>query len=159
MEKDGFLGPKERPEKNGGENLFFIVGPPRSGTKLLRGILNQVPQVSIAPESHLYPKLLHEFGDKDPFEHKEAILQKFRASNYMIRLHDRGFDPDLEELIQKGDRTPDVIERFIYWVAQWLDPDASSVGDKTPSYSVHLPLLHHYFPEARFVAIIRGSKG
>ena len=48
----------------------FIVGMPRSGTTLMRALLNQHPRVSLAlTESHFIPYFIKSFGDPPPLEY------------------------------------------------------------------------------------------
>lgn len=155
-------GPGEATEKapplEKEKGLFFLVGPPRSGTKLLRGILNQAQGVAVAPESHIYPKLLRDYEGREPFSHRRELLERIEGSLYMERLKRNDYRIDLKELIRKGDRIQDVIRRFMGRIAEKLDPDVKLVGDKTPSYSHHILTLHHFFPDARFVAIVRDPR-
>ncbi len=156
------MGDTEQASHRKGEEekarLFFLVGPPRSGTKLLRGILNQAEGVAVAPESHIYPKLLHRFQNEDAYSHRSEILELLKRSLYMERLQRNGYKISLEDLVRKGDSIADVVRRFIDRVAKEIDPEAHSIGDKTPSYSSHLSTLHAFFPDARFVAIFRDPR-
>ena len=70
MTKEHFKGP------------LFIVGIPRSGTKLLRGLLDEHPMIGIPPiEIEFLPyweKRWRDFGDlSDPY-----MFSKFYKNNY-----------------------------------------------------------------------------
>jgi len=138
--------------------LFFLVGPPRSGTKLLKGILDHGKGVAVAPESHIYPKLFHRFADKDPFEHRSEIIEIFERSLYMERLRRNGYRIGTKGLVREGDGIPDVVRRFIHRIALEKKASLDAIGDKTPSYSSHLSTLHTFFPDARLVAIVRDPR-
>lgn len=45
------------------QNVFFIVGTGRCGTKMLRSMLVLHPQIRIMIETHFYPVLLDRIGD------------------------------------------------------------------------------------------------
>jgi len=56
MKKSNFFGP------------LFIIGMPRSGTKLLRDLMNQNPKIGIpAAETHFIPFMIKKFGDPPNF--------------------------------------------------------------------------------------------
>lgn len=64
----------------------FIVGMPRSGTKLLRDLLNQHPMISIPDvESHFIPSLVKIFGEKPEItttKQKENFYREFSATSF-----------------------------------------------------------------------------
>jgi hypothetical protein len=151
-------GTEKAPPIEKEKSLFFLVGPPRSGTKLLRAILNQAQGVAVAPESHIYPKFLQHYEQRDPYSHREEILERIEGTLYMERLKRNDYRIELDDLVQIGDRIQDVIRRFMCRIAKEIDPNVKFVGDKTPSYSHHILTLHHFFPEARFVAIVRDPR-
>jgi Sulfotransferase family len=111
----------------------FVVGCSRSGTTLLRAMLDAHPELAVPPESHF------------------AIQPRIRLRR------DRWFGlwgidaPDLRGL----DVADAVRAVFAAYAAAQRKP---RYADKTPHYVSHLPLLAQRFPEARFVHLIRDGR-
>lgn len=150
--ESGFIGP------------VFIVGMPRSGTKLLRALLNQNPGVGIARiETHFLPywtKNWEKYGDlSDP-----QIFRKFyqEAMNlpYFMYMSERGALIGEETWYSMCRRhTPSgVFEALIRHDAEVEYGTDKIWGDKTPDYISHMELLKELFPEARFIHIIRDVR-
>jgi hypothetical protein len=152
------------------EPPFFVVGNPRSGTKMLRELLNASPDIWISDiESHFIPRVtrrIRRFGDLGDFANFRRLageLRKTRAFWYWER---RGVAVDTRqwyELCRTHD-WPGVLEGLFHYVHTLEIPDAprpwESIlwGDKTPVYMVEIPLLAELFPRARFVHIIRDPR-
>ncbi|MFB6258280.1 MAG: sulfotransferase [Flavobacteriales bacterium] len=138
---------------------LFVVGPPRSGTKLLQSILNASPDVSIGPESHLFPKLLMNFGGLPLDGCWQEVLSILSRSNYLERLRRNGFEAELEPILQNAPDLPGTILSLLKEVARWQGrSDAEWIGDKTPNYVRYTSLFRRYFPEARFITIVRDPR-
>jgi hypothetical protein len=149
---------------------FFVVGNPRSGTKMLRELLNNSPDVWISDiESHFIPgftRTIARFGDlgrRENFDRLAAALGQTRAFWYWSR---RGVHIDTGTWYAQC-RThdwPGVLEGLFHCVhtQEIADPprpwDAILWGDKTPVYMTEMPLLATLFPHARFVHIIRDPR-
>lgn len=138
---------------------LFLVGPPRSGTKLLKNILNASPEISIGPESHIFPKLLQRFGDKKVQEQHLEIFDMLSASNYFERLQRNGFYKELLPLIDQSRTIEEFIFRLMEAVSDWEGKEeAVWLGDKTPNYIRWTELFRERFPNARFIAIVRDPR-
>ncbi len=108
---------------------LFIVGMHRSGTKLLRNLLNQHPQISIPTiESCFIPYLINKFGNSPQFEDDN--------------LTDRTSWSEIFEVIFKF-YIPQSKNKNVIW------------GDKTPQYLPRIKLLKRLYPKAKFIHIIR----
>jgi protein-tyrosine sulfotransferase len=124
---------------------IFIVGVPRSGTTLLRFILNRHKDIYCGPES---PWLT------GTSEHCVSIRELY----YQLKTSRRGLYytfPDFEE-----QRLNDIFRQFVHSIfysrAQQLQKDRWA--EKTPENIVQLPFLIELFPEAKFVHIIRDAR-
>jgi hypothetical protein len=72
---------------------FFLVGNPRSGTKMLRELLNASPDIWISDvESHFVPKftrVIDRFGDRDgidarrPLHLVAKLVERYRSVSTM----------------------------------------------------------------------------
>jgi hypothetical protein len=132
----------------------FVVGMNRSGTTLLRMMLDAHPQLTIPPETHFIPDLIkvaregaatpetllkvivsqREWGDFGLTE--EELLKRFRA---------------LEPL-----EADDAIRAFFDAYAERVGKPRW--GDKTPRYVTRMRLIADALPEARFIHLIRDGR-
>lgn len=136
----------------------FVVGSGRSGTTLLRSMLNAHPELAIPRESHF---LIDLAANRSTYEGAEGL----RLSPFISRLRN---DPWLSV----WDLRPEVMEGGVAAAAPRDLPSAIRAlyetyarahgkklyGDKTPSYVMHMTTLSGLFPEARFVHLIRDGR-
>jgi hypothetical protein len=152
------------------EPPFFVVGNPRSGTKMLRELLNASPAIWISDvESNFIPRFTREiarYGDLGRFENFERLaadLEKTRAFWHWQR---RGVRLDHRQWFEAcpSHDWAGVLRglfRCVYPLEMPGDPRpwASVVwGDKTPLYMLEMPLLAGVFPAARFIHILRDPR-
>lgn len=156
---------------------LFVVGNPRSGTKLLRDLLNRSPHIDLCnPETHFIPYLWGRHGDgSNRFEADlDRLFEDFERipfQHYAARMGKRCMTRD--DFDRLGDCTTwasafEVICRFYGDASPQAGRDGGEVGaaaerlpvwgDKTPSYVTEMPLLKRIFPAARFVHIIRDPR-
>lgn len=141
-----------------GRNPYlFVVGCPRSGTTLLRRMLDAHPELAITPETHWIPRYLEQGIGVTPEgiatpELVSSLIASPKFSRTGIR---RG---ELESLLQTSDPMPyaDFVRGFFDLFGHIQGKPL--VGDKTPGYVRCLPLLHELFPESRFVHLIRDGR-
>lgn len=132
----------------------FIVGTRRSGTTLLRLMLDAHPDLAIPPQTHFIPLVAERC--KTASDPRSAFLETLathpRWPNFHLDRHvldDRvaAIDPfDVGEALRAFYRT--YAERFGKW--RW--------GDKTPGYMGRMALIEDLMPEACFVHIIRDGR-
>lgn len=137
---------------------IFIVGCGRSGTTLLRLILNRHSNISIPEETWYYPQLYKELNRQNE---KPPDWQKYVGSE-VFRLNSERF-PDLEligilTLLEKntwGDWSSiiPVVNRFYAKIE-----NKKRWGDKTPGYVMHLPLIKQLFPDAKVIHMVRDGR-
>ncbi len=141
----------------------FIVGMSRSGTKLIREILNRNSKVGIpSNETHFIPYILKRFGGK-LFPVKGSIrdeLQKtFHDSIFFEEMKRKGFllNPQQKERIFSQPSIQEFTEHLIRFYTDRKE-NKFIWGDKTPNNLIHIKLLKSFFPEAKFVHIIRDPR-
>lgn len=144
---------------------LFIIGVPRSGTKLLRGLLNQHPSIRIPDvETEFLPywaRRWNNFGSLGQRENFDRFFRRCLELPFFMQLDERGVEVDCEEWFRScREYTPaGVFEALIRQVMAIPKDDVSLVwGDKSPSYLRHVPLLVESFPGARIVHIIRDVR-
>src|SRR6201996_1398172 len=137
----------------------FIVGSPRSGTTLLRMMLDSHPQLAIPPETGFIPRALAGLFGNDAHQ-RLAFMQTishFPAESPGWR--DFGIDaPTLtRELEGIAPFHVDEALRCFYrmYAARFNKP---RWGDKTPSYGRHLRAIERVLPEASFIHMIRDGR-
>ncbi len=142
----------------------FIVGMPRSGTKLMRALLNQHPRISITlAESHFIPYFIRVFGDPPPF-HTEADLRhfvnQFCRTTFFRGMHRAGYRFNTQEFLATVDRRswPAIFEHIFRHFGSKADRPDVIWGDKTPGYINHMPLLQQLYPQAKFLHMIRDPR-
>jgi hypothetical protein len=130
---------------------LLLLGVRRSGTTLLRVILDRSSRLAIPDESYVVPQLaLRHPSPVDP----AIFLDDLRR---LPRLLELGIDPDaVATRLRPGMTTGEAIAAvFETYAAAQGKP---RWGDKTPLYMQHLPLLERLFPDARFVHLVRDGR-
>ncbi|WP_078121297.1 sulfotransferase family protein [Thiosocius teredinicola] len=143
---------------------LFIVGLSRSGTKLIRDLLNRHPHIAIpVAETHFLPHLFERIIGDDVVPTSPKLRQfeeLLSGSTFLRRLQQRGSVPDWQQLKQAFGRPTwlEVIEQVLRLYAGSADDARVIWGDKTPRYLAHMRLLKHRFPQARFLHIVRDPR-
>jgi hypothetical protein len=132
----------------------FIVGAGRSGTTLLRLMLDAHPELAIPPETHFIPRLAERFGEGalDAQAFAAALADERRWGDY-------GLDP--AELAARVGALPspalgDALRCFYRLYAERLGKPR--FGDKTPGYVLAMAEVERVLPEARFVHLVRDGR-
>jgi hypothetical protein len=132
----------------------FVVGVNRSGTTLLRLMLDSHPQLTIPPETHFVPELIR-------LARRENMTRKrlLRVATNHPRWGDFGLAAD--ELLARFQAvkplTPDGAIRAFYDLYAERE-GKSRWGDKTPRYMRAMPRIERALPEARFIHLIRDGR-
>lgn len=142
--------------------LAFVVGMPRSGTKLLRDLLNRHSEVAIFPfESHCFPyfhKRFERYGDITQRKNFAKFHRDFCDTIFYRRMKTRGIEFDQEQWRARlqGCEYRCVIQALF---ACYRDATGCRiVGDKTPDYITQIPLLSTLGSNARFIHIVRDPR-
>lgn len=136
----------------------FLVGSPRSGTTLLRLMLDAHPDLAIPPETWFLTQGRHLQGRGEALrEQFFQMIVTFPASapawgDFQIPAAE--FRRRLAEI-----RPFTVADGFRLFYRMYAGRFGKSRwGDKTPLYSHHLRYIEELLPEARFVHIIRDGR-
>ncbi|HET6380048.1 MAG TPA: sulfotransferase [candidate division Zixibacteria bacterium] len=161
----------------GGE-LVFVVGVSRSGTTLVRNILNRHSLIAIGPENHYLGHLvgfegvrhrLRRFGDlRDDANLRQAVAYLFhgmhtgrhwREPSRLWQWLRRNVDEvDFLNRLHAGDRS----ERAIFAEVLRAYGERKGkpiIGEKTPAHLRYVDTLLEWFPDARVIHMMRDPRG
>ncbi len=131
----------------------IIVGAPRSGTTLLRMMLDAHPQLAIPPETGFLTAVAADTSRETLFQ----TLTNFPPGQ--PAWNDFGLSKDMlwEALGGTADFLSEYGVRAFYqlYAARF---HKSRYGDKTPGYCQHMPQIQSLLPEAAFIHIIRDGR-
>jgi hypothetical protein len=131
--------------------MFFIVGSARSGTTLLRIMLNAHPDVAVPPESRFITELWN--GE-----------EKVEVDDFLKRLRDhrrfKVWDLPIGEVRAQitGSRASYAEAVEAAYTAYAAHRGKSMYGDKTPRYVENISLLANLWPDAKFIHQIRDGR-
>jgi Sulfotransferase family len=136
---------------------LFVVGCGRSGTTMLRLMLDSHPDLAIPGEGHFIPynyKIRNRFMTPEGLD-AERLARRITATTHWQRWG----VPEANALervraLQRPDFA-DVIEALYMSYAD--TGNKVRWGDKTPIYVRQIPLLARLWPDARFVHVIRDG--
>lgn len=146
------------------EGPLFVVGMPRSGTKLLRGLLSKHARIRIlVAETDFLPFIeqwVERHGNPATAEAFERFAGELRAGNYF------NYRPKVTPFRWQEWRAAcnghfDVSGLFEGFARYELDAERGSGviwADKSPAYIRHIPLIMRHFPSARVVHIVRDVR-
>jgi hypothetical protein len=144
---------------------LFLVGMPRSGTKLLRNMLNQHSGVRFSEiETEFFPLWVARWSQYGPIESQDGFDRFYRESlqlSFFVENAKRGIAVDREEWYRncRAFTPASVYEALIRCILSIAPQDDTTIwGDKSPSYLRHVPLLIRQFPGARIIHIVRDVR-
>lgn len=140
------------PGAEGSPPPFFIVGSARSGTTLLRLMLNAHPDVAVPPESRFVTELWTGSPEVDAGAFLEALGSHKRFNAWELPIE------EVRDAFGERSTLPyrDAIDAV--YRAYTQARGKKRWGDKTPRYVEHLPFLAELFPDARFVHLVRDGR-
>jgi len=131
----------------------FVVGANRSGTTLLRLMLDAHPELAMPPETHFVPNLIELFSQGAPSREEALAVIASRPEFADFGLP----EADLAEAmaVQPNTARGGLLAFYgLYATRQ----SKGRCGDKTPGYSTSMRAIEGVLPEARFVHIIRDGR-
>lgn len=130
---------------------LLVLGVRRSGTTLLRVVLDRHSELAVPDESYFVPQLADRHGgqvDVDAFVDDLRRLPTLREWDVSVDAVRARLRPGMG----LGDAVAAVYEAYA------AARGKSRWGDKTPMYMQHLPLLERLFPTARYVHLVRDGR-
>lgn len=124
--------------------ILFIGGCPRSGTTLMRVLLDSHPQIFCGPETHILPKVLSMYTSISAFDH--------------TRMQMAGIDSGLQNLAMR-DFIFDIIMGHVKKGTAPSNPSFSFLPcNKDPFLLNNAIYLKRLFPKAKFIFMIRDGR-
>ena len=142
------------------EAPFFVIGADRSGTTLLRLMLNEHPRLHVPRESYFLRDLALNVDPERPLTPSE-VREALRIVRTHPRWPDWGITDDvLEEAMGGlGSSAPllrDIVDR-LFRLSSERD-GKPRWGDKTPMYIHHIDRIHRIFPESKVLHLVRDGR-
>jgi Sulfotransferase family len=134
----------------------FVVGVGRSGTTLLRMMLDAHPELAVPPETHFLNPFIQASGR---FRFNPRLGAKAIVEDERRRWGDFGLEAsDLIERFEAIEpyNTSDALRAFYLLYAD--KHGKSRWGDKTPDYIRKMKKIQKTLPEARFIHVIRDGR-
>ncbi len=131
----------------------FIVGVPRSGTTMLRLMLDAHPDLAIPPETYFVTNLIEAgYGGAGPEQLANVLVSHRRWGD--LGIEEAELRRRLNEIGRPsgGDAARVAFELYAHGRGKprW--------GDKTPAYLTNIAEIHEALPEARFIHLIRDGR-
>ena len=137
---------------------FFIIGTQRSGTTLLRLLLNNHSEVAIPTESTFLMPFLRKkfiFNLKHLSMYRKKTILQYLLTNSQFAKWD--INESLLEEVKEKDMNLIQFISFLY--SSFASKYGKSLcGDKTPPFIRKLPILIKAYPEAKFIHIVRDGR-
>jgi LPS sulfotransferase NodH len=128
-----------------------VLGVSRSGTTLLKEMLDAHSELAIPTESYFIPQLYDRHGDRPEAEAFLADLGR------LARVAEWGVSPD--GVRGRLPERPSFAEAVRAVYLEYAEAHGKSrFGDKTPAYMQQLDLLERVFPGAQYVHLIRDGR-
>ncbi len=145
------------------KKFFFILGRGRSGSWLLKSILDAHPEICCAPEALFIIHVLRKYQCVQSFSEKN--LEKF-VNDIWLELRIRmWWKIDKNELLDDlkknvlGKSFQEVcVEVYAHYARMNEKSNAGFLGDKNPTYTLFIRELAELFPEAKFISLVRDHR-
>jgi hypothetical protein len=143
------------------ERMFFLLGRGRSGTTLLRSLLDAHPSIAVAPEA-LFVMSLHRRYSRGTWTPQR--IRSFHAHAFLERRLRRWnvTRADLEARALSSTSEPSFADLSAELYESHADACGKQrgrwLGDKNPRYSLCVDSLREVFPSAKFVHLVRDYR-
>jgi len=137
---------------------IFIVGAPRSGTSMLRVMLNRHPNIAICDETYFFYYVYlrrRAFGDLQNINNRKILVDRYLS---IRRIRSQQLDlPGLSTaLMQNGNTYPAF---FLSLINYYADCQGKlRCGEKTPQHALYTDLLCDWYPGCKIIHIIRDPR-
>jgi hypothetical protein len=136
----------------------FIVGSPRSGTTLLRKVLDRHPALAICGETRFYGDVYARrriFGDLSDFRNRRRLVEQFLST---VRAKRIGVDPARlrAKLLSDANSYQALFTCILEYYAETRGK--KRCGEKTPHHAFFTETLCEWFPGAAIIHLVRDPR-
>jgi protein-tyrosine sulfotransferase len=117
--------------------IIFIGGSPRSGTTLMRSILDAHPKVSCGEETRIIPKFI------------DFSKNNFKNDPEQKRMEEAGITSEIVDAASSA---------YIYEIIKRHSFNSPVLCTKDPTDLMHTEYLSRLFPEAKFILMVRDAR-
>ena len=133
---------------------FFILGNPRSGTTLLRLMLNTHSNIGVPPECGMIQWWFKKYGDfgLDSTIEKNEFINDIYASK---KLEDWNLTKkDIAEVFKNNPKSYANVFDILYrnYTGKYV------IGDKNNYYIHHLQEIHEIYPDTKYIHLVRDGR-
>lgn len=146
------------------QQIVFIVGSGRSGTTLLRDVLEKHSQISVSPELKFFSGVFTErktagAPHKTPraratFAEKAVEPLEASADEKVQEVKDE--TPNLKEKLKEEKNMKNMFLRMLEETSETENADV--LVEKTPAHIFFLEDIYSFFPDAKFIHVVRHSE-
>lgn len=138
---------------------IFVVGVPRSGTTLLRLLLNAHSKIAIGPETHFFKQvwaLREKYGDLAKHENLQALWSDYTGEKSFEDFRFEDISSVEETIFSSSKSYAGLLKDLLTLYAQregkliW--------GEKTPEHLFNVEEILEWYPTARIVHVIRDPR-
>ena len=131
---------------------FFIVASARSGTTMLRLILNRHPRIAVPPESRFITELWQGADEVDTDDFLGRLSAHGRFAAWELSIEAVRTELGRRSVVSYKDAITAAYRAYARHKGKDL------WGDKTPRYVEHIPFLASLFPASRFIHLVRDGR-
>jgi hypothetical protein len=142
-----------------GKAPIFVVGHPRSGTTLLRLLLNAHSHIVVPPEAHVVSFLRRCEDQYGPLVNEANRRRVVERLVHKRRMREWGFDTEamFARLMEADPATPAGV--FAALMSLWTEQEHKPRwGEKTPGTYRFLPEVTRWFPQSQVIHIVRDGR-
>lgn len=139
-------------------NPIFIVGAPRSGTSLLRNLLNRHPAIHLCDETYYfyYVYTRRRFFGNLQNEVSRGLLVKRYLATYRMRRLGLNLDALAEVLMRDGVSYESFFAALMRFYA--LAQEKNRYGEKTPQHALFSEELCDWYPNCKLIHLVRDPR-
>lgn len=142
--------------------IFFIIGRARSGTTLVKALLDAHPNVIVPVECAFLLNLYLKYGKKTRWD--AALMKSFsedlvREPAYkLMNIDEAKLENKLNACLGVNSYATVCMQVYESCVSFYPKQEIKLWGDKNPAYSLYIKQLREIYPDAKFVYIVRDYR-
>lgn len=142
--------------------FFFILGRHRSGTTLLRTIMDAHPNINIPLETPFIFTLYPKYKNIKYWDKKQLLLLYKDLSTYLnfdyLQINKEKLRSDL--LASEGENSFQNFVKVIYsnYTSIYKKEEIKLLGDKNPLYAIYPDEIFRIFPDAKYIFLTRDYR-